>query len=309
MNVIKKIFKAMFFPHLAIVLFIDLLVAFYAVYASAILPIFSNIRIMSYIILTYATILTLCAIPEIITRVSNRKIRASYFKRLRSDTQFKINLSLYGTLAYNTLYASFQLFTGISYNSVWYLSIAAYYTLLAIMRFSLLLYSRANRAGNNIETEYKRFRFCGTLLLWMSSALAAIAFYITWQNQELKHHSATTVIFAIFTFISFALAIINIVRYRKLKSPLFLAAKLICLVSTVVSILALETALMGRFSAQISGELRQIITGITGVGVLTVTICVGLFMLLKGTRELQKLRKLNDTNQSESDTEEKQNQQ
>ena len=306
---IKKILKAVFFPHLAIVLLIDLLVAFYAVYASAILPIFNNIRIMSYVILAYATVLTICALPEITMRVTSRKIRSSYFKRLKSDTQFKINLSLYGTLAYNTLYATFQLFTGISYNSVWYLSIAAYYTLLAIMRFSLLLYSRANKAGNDIETEYKRFRFCGILLLAMNAALSAITFYITWQNQELKHHSSTTIIFAIFTFISFTLAVVNIVRYRKLKSPLFLAVKLICLVSTVVSILALETAIMGRLSSQISYELRQIITSITGVGVLTVTVCVGLFMLLKGTRELQKLRKLNDTNQSESDTEEKQNQQ
>ncbi len=290
MDIIKKILKAVFFPHLAIVLLVDFLVIFYAVYASAILPIFSYIRILSYIILAYAIILTLCALPDIINRITNKKIRNSYFRRLKSDTQFKINLSLYGTLMYNSLYAAFQLFTGIYYNSAWYLSIAVYYTLLAIIRFSLLVYSRANRAGEHIETEYKRFRFCGILLLVMNTALSIITFYITWKNQELKHHSATTIIFAVFTFVSFTLAIINIIRYRKLKSPLFLAAKLISLVSTVVSILALETALMGRFSAQISDEARQIITGLTGVGVLIVTVCVGLFMTVKGTKELKKLQ-------------------
>ena len=308
MSVIKKILKAIFFPHIAIVLFIDLLVAFYAVYASAILPILNNIRIMSYIILPYTTILTLCAIPTIITRITSRRIRTSYIKRLRFDTQFKINLSLYGTLAYNALYASFQLFTGISYNSVWYLAIAAYYTLLAIIRFSLFLYSRANKAGEHLETEYKRFRFCGILLLCMNAALSAITFYITWQNQELKHHSSTTIIFAIFTFISFTLAVVNIIRYRKLKSPLFLAAKLICLVSTVVSMLALETAIIGRFSSQISDEVRQIITGVTGVGVLTVTACVGLFMTIRGTHQLQKLKKSADSNQGKDNNKEQQDQ-
>ena len=293
MNRIKKILKAIFFPHLAIVLLIDLLVAFAFTYSSVILPLFHHIRIMSYVVAIYALILTVCAIPEIILRITGKKLRAEHIQRLAKDKQLHINLSLYGTLAYNTLYATFQLFTGIYYNSVWYLSIATYYTLLAIIRFSLLLYSRANKAGEDLETEYKRFRLCGILLLCMNSALSAMTFYITWQNQELKHHSATTIIFAVFTFASLALTIINIIRYRKLQSPLFLAAKLISLVATVVSILALETALMGRFSAQISDELRQIITGVTGVGVLTVTTCVGLFMIVKGNKSLNDLKEKN----------------
>ena len=291
MNRIKKILKAIFFPHIAIVLLIDLLVTFSFIYSSAILPIFNQIRITSYIGAAYAIILTICAIPEIILIVTGKKLRPEHFQRLAKDTQLQINLSLYGTLAYNTIYAAFQLFAGIYYNSVWYLSIATYYTLLAIMRFSLLHYLRANKAGADLESEYKRFRFCGVLLLVMNSALSAITFYITWQNQELRHHSATTVIFAIFTFISFTLAIINVIRYKKLKSPIFFAAKLISLVSAVVSILALETAIMGYYSAQISDEARQIITGITGTGVITVTICVGIFMVVRGTKNLKKIKK------------------
>ena len=291
MNRIKKILKAIFFPHIAIVLLIDLLVTFSFIYSSAILPIFNQIRITSYVGAAYAIILTICAIPEIILIVTGKKLRPEHFQRLAKDTQLQINLSLYGTLAYNTIYAAFQLFAGIYYNSVWYLSIATYYTLLAIMRFSLLHYLRANKAGADLESEYKRFRFCGVLLLVMNSALSAITFYITWQNQELRHHSATTVIFAIFTFLSFTLAIINVIRYKKLKSPIFFAAKLISLVSAVVSILALETAIMGYYSAQISDEARQIITGITGTGVITVTICVGIFMVVRGTKNLKKIKK------------------
>ena len=291
MSRIKKILKAIFFPHIAIVLLIDLLVTFSFIYSSAILPIFNQIRITSYVGAAYAIILTICAIPEIILIVTGKKLRPEHFQRLAKDTQLQINLSLYGTLAYNTIYAAFQLFAGIYYNSVWYLSIATYYTLLAIMRFSLLHYLRANKAGEDLESEYKRFRFCGVLLLIMNSALSAITFYITWQNQELRHHSATTVIFAIFTFLSFTLAIINVIRYKKLKCPIFFAAKLISLVSAVVSILALETAIMGYYSAQISDEARQIITGITGTGVITVTICVGIFMVVRGTKNLKKIKK------------------
>ena len=296
-NRLKKVLKSIFFPHIAIVLIVDVLVLFSFIYSSAILPIFNHIRLFSYAISGYAIILTFCAIPEVILRVTGKKLRPEHFRRLAKDTQMQINISLYGTLAYNTLYAAFQLFAGIYYNSIWYLSIATYYTLLAIMRFSLLHYSRANKAGEDIESEYKRFRFCGILLLIMNAALSAITFYITWQNQELRHHSATTIIFAVFTFASFAFTIIKVIRYRKFKSPLFFAAKLISLVSAVVSILALETALMGRFSAQISDETRQIITGITGIGVLTVTACVGIFMIFRGTKKLKEI-KIKSTNES-----------
>ena len=288
-NKVKKLLKTIFFPHLAIVLLIDVLVTFSFVYSSAILPLFHNIRIFTYAVSGYAVILTICAIPEIILRITGKKIRPEHFQRLAKDTQLQINISLYGTLAYNTLYATFQLFAGIHYRSVWYLSIATYYTLLAIMRFSLLHYSRANKAGEDLESEYRQFRFCGILLLIMNSALSAITFYITYQNQELRHPSAMPIIFAAFTLISFIIAIVNAIRYRKHNSPLFFTVKLISLVSAVVSVLALETAAIGRFSDRISDKARQIITGITGFGAITVTVCVGIFMIVKGTKKLKEL--------------------
>ena len=290
MNKLKKVLKSIFFPHIAIVLLVDVLVTFSFIYSSAVLPIFHHIRITSYAVSAYAVILTVCAIPQIISRITGKRLHSEHFQKLAKDKQMQMNISLYGTLAYNTLYATFQLFAGIYYRSVWYLSIATYYTLLAIMRFSLLHYSRSNKAGEDIESEYRRFRFCGILLLIMNAALSAITFYITWKNQELKHHSATTVIFAIFTVASFTLAIINVIRYRKHNSPHFFTVKLISLVSAVVSLLALETAIIGRFSEQISDNTRQIITSITGFGVLSVTTCVGIFMIVKGSKNLKSLK-------------------
>ena len=143
MDKFKKIIKTIFFPHIAIVLLIDLLVAFSFTYSSVILPIFHHITIIFYVGLAYAVILTVCAIPEIAYKITNKKLRSEHFHRITSDKQTRINIMLYGTLTYNALYATFQLFTAIQYKSVWYLSIATYYTLLAIMRFSLLLYSRS----------------------------------------------------------------------------------------------------------------------------------------------------------------------
>lgn len=290
MNKIKKLIKFLFFPHVAIVLLVDILAAPTFIYSLFKFPIFHHITIISFAFFVYSVLLTLCALPEIVLRITGKKMRTEYLHKLAYDTQLQINIALYGTLIYNTIYAIFQLFTGLHYNSIWYLSIAAYYILLAVMRFSLLHYSRSHKAGEDIESELKRFRFCGILLLAMNAALSAITFYITWQNQELKHHSATTIVFAVFTFFSLAISIINVIRFRKQKSPLLFATKLISFVATTVSILALETAIIGRFSAQIPDRIRQIITGTTGFAVIAITVYIGLFMVVRGNKRLKEFK-------------------
>ena len=204
--------------------------------------------------------------------------------------QLKINLTLYGTFFYNSIYATFTLFLGLWHSSSWYLSIAAYYILLAIMRFSLLYYSRSNKAGEDLASELKRFKLCGALLLLMNTALSALTFYQTIENREFAHHGATAPALALFTVSLFTLSIINIIKYRKFNSPVLFAAKLISFVSALVSMLSLESAIIGKLGIYLSNKLQRIITGISAFSVLSIIGYIGIFMVIKGSRELKALK-------------------
>lgn len=210
-------------------------------------------------------------------------------KNTVQSAQLKINLTLYGTFFCNSLYALFTLALGIWYKSSWYLSIAVYYISLATMKFSLLYYSRSNTAGSNLYSELKKFRFCGIFLLIMNTALSGLAFYKTVQNRELRHNGATTTTLALFTLLLFALSIINVIKYRKFKSPLLFAAKLISFASALVSMLSLESAIIGKLSDAISDTSQKIITGISVFTVLAIITYIGIFMIVKANKSLKNL--------------------
>ena len=69
-----------------------------------------------------------------------KKIRHEnkHINRIFSDVHFRINLTLYGSLIFNGIFAIFQLGLGFYHNSLWFYSMSAYYIILAVMRFFLL---------------------------------------------------------------------------------------------------------------------------------------------------------------------------
>ena len=62
-----------------------------------------------------------------------------------TDAAFRIHISLYLSLSVNLLYVATNLFSGFWYGSAWFVILATYYTILAVMRFLLLRY--VNKTG------------------------------------------------------------------------------------------------------------------------------------------------------------------
>lgn len=206
--------------------------------------------------------------------------------------QLKINVALYGTFFYNSVYSVFTLILGILHSSSWYLSISIYYILLAVMRFSLLYYLRSNKAGENVISELKRFKLCGILLLLMNTALSGMTFYRTIENRDFRHRGATAVALGIFTVFLFTVSIINIVKYKKFNSPVLFAAKLVSFTSALVSMLSLETAIISRFGTVLNDGIQKAITGVSAFTVLAIITYIGIFMFVKGTKALKELNKI-----------------
>ena len=87
----------------------------------------------------------------------------------------------------------------------------------------------------------------------------------------------------------FIFGIINLVKYRKYKSPIFNAAKSISLISVSVSIITLEATMLTSFGADMDTVVRKLFLGLTGGFVSLFVICLALIILIKGTKQLKKL--------------------
>lgn len=213
--------------------------------------------------------------------------------RLFHDAYLQIKISLYGSLIINTGYAIFQLGLGFYYSSLWFCTISAYYVALAVMRFFLLKDVRSITVpGEDRKSELLRFRFCGIGLMTITVVLAVIIFYITKKGEGFQYiNKFITLAMAAYTFGALVVAIVNVIRYRKYKSPVCSAAKAISLSVASISVLTLESGILRAFGTDYLLIPETTLIGFTGFAVWVFVFCVATYMIIRANIELSKLRK------------------
>lgn len=278
---LKNIAVALAYPHHAILATMSVVSTALLIYSLVYLDTVSFLSILSYA-LSFYSLFALCMRAPVIYRfLCSLKKNNAFFHRLSTDYHFRARLTLYLSLLANVLYSVFQLGLGFYHHSVWFYSLSVYYLLLAVMRFFLVNYAKNHKPGQNFAEENARYRFCGFVLLTMNTTLSAIVFFIIRENRAFVHHEITTIAMAAYTFTAFTLAIVNVVRYKKFNSPVLSASKAVSLVSAIVSMLALETAMLTAFGSEGQEAFRQIITSVTGVAVVLITLFIAISMIIK----------------------------
>lgn len=291
MNDWKKIGKALLFPHLAIIVL--LVIASVIMLPCAFLVWDEGIiTYVSYAVSAYTLTVVCFGIPNIIKTFKRIKKENKYVVRLSEDVRLRTNMMLVGSFVWDAIYAVFQLWLGFYHQSTWYFSLAVYYLLLAMMRSLLFMHLRKKTHGEELIAEYKRYRFCGLMLVLMNLALMIIVIYIIWQIRIFEHHEITTIAMAAYTFTTLTMAIVNTVRYRKYNSPAFSASKVISLAAALVSMLTLENAMLTVFDTGETGEhFHRLMTGLTGGAVILTILAMGVYMILKANKNIEDLKK------------------
>lgn len=96
---------------------------------------------------------------------------------------------------------------------------------------------------------------------------------------------------ALYTFYTMALAIINLVKYRRLGSPILSAAKALNLVSAMMSILGLQTAMISQFDPG-NEAFRKTMNTMTGSVVYGVVILIALWRLRHSGKERKNVEQI-----------------
>ncbi len=283
----KKIGKGLLFPPTAVAGLLLPAALVMMLYCVRYLESTSPLTIASYALSFYGLVLVCVRIPAIIRWVQRFRRENRYYLRYRDDVQLRINISLYAAFGFNTVYAVFQLCLGLWHHSAWFYAMAGYYLLLALMRLTLVRHTRRHMPGEDTPLEWRKYRFCGALLMVMNIALMIFTLYFVYRIRTFFHHEVTTIAMAAYTFTALTVAIVNAVRYRKYGSPAYSAAKAISLVSAAVSMLTLENAMLTTFGEDSSEGFRQIILGASGAGVILIVQGIALYMVVNAHRKLK----------------------
>lgn len=255
----------------------------------------SPLAYVAYVLSAYAMIVTATGIAGIVEAAKNgwenfslvKKIRSNPLgNRLLGDVIFRSEIFLHGGLVINLLYVALNMYSGIRYQSAWFVALAFYYVLLSVMRGLLVGRIHKTPVGQDILSELHSYRACGIALLFMNGALAGIVGYIVKQNQGFTYPGLLIYAMATYTFYITISAIVNVVRFRKHGSPILSSTKVISLTAALVSMLSLGTAMLAQFGGN-QPEFRRIMTGASGGAVCVFVLGMAVYMIVRSTRKLK----------------------
>lgn len=236
----------------------------------------------------YSLVLWTAAAPGVTRRVKSaimngrllRKAAASpMVGRYFGNLAFRGSVSLYQGLAANAFYCIFRAAAGIRYASVWFLSMAAYYLTLGALRTYLIAAYRRRSPTREVRC----YRTVAWLLFLLNIPMGGMIVLMVRTNSGFVYPGYVIYVSALYTFYTITTSIINLVKFRRLGSPLLSAAKVLNFVSAMMSVLGLQTAMISRFSVR-GEEYRRMMNAITGGVVYGIVLLIAVFMLLRARK-------------------------
>ena len=146
-------------------------------------------------------------------------------KRFIEEQRSRIILAAVCSFSINLLYAFYNGILGIINQSVWFVTMCAYYIILSTMRLCAVLCERKNRNTPSGDIEYFVNKFCGILFVFLDFVLAGAMYISLSRNIAAKHDEIIMITIATYTFCKIAIAVRKAVKQHKNPSLLLSAIR------------------------------------------------------------------------------------
>lgn len=204
------------------------------------------------------------------------------WKKLTSDTVFRLLVVVSFSMGWNFLYSLFQAVLAILYQSPWYVTLAFYYMILAFMRFSAIYLKKRNLLKYN-----------GIAMIFLAVTMSGIVFLSISESRTTVYHIIIIITIATYTFYQTTISIINIIKAHKMKNNKLIILRNVSVASSVGSMFSLECSMLGTF-----GDIRtnfarnmEMISGAFAVGII---LFLG-FSMIKYGKNAEKCKKDGET--------------
>lgn len=254
-----------------------------------------------YCMSAYSLVIWVARLPRLMIRVRQskavllrqsrllQKLSGSAFgSRYLNDLAFRGSVSIYQGVAVNFLHMVFRIVAGIRYASVWFVSMSVYYLVLGVLR-TFLIYSYRRREANGLDFECRCYRRTAWLLFLLNIPMGGMIVLMVRTNSGFSYPGYVIYLSALYTFYIMIVSIVNLVKFRKIGSPILSAAKVLNLVSALMSVLGLQTAMISRFSSNGEGY-RKMMNAITGGCVYAAVVVIAVYMLVHAAGNRRKVQ-------------------
>lgn len=278
-------------------LFIHSVIIFFLVNISIVLLVYSLgypdanpiIAYISYFLSAYTLTVVIIKLPPIIKKIKSGLYGNKYSGRYLTDSLLRAKISLYTGFCVSIIYACFKLGMGMYLRSVWLGAVAVYYIILTVIRFGLLKRYRRSTKYEDIAAlrlyGLKSYRFCGILMFLLNIAVSGLVIQMIWKNESYKYPGFLIYATAAYAFYCLTMAIRNIIKYRRMEQPILSAAKMLSFACALMSMLAMQTAMLTQFGHG-QENFARLMNSLTGGTVCLLIFIMAVWMIRKANREI-----------------------
>ena len=243
---------------------------------------------LAFYTLSVVSIFCVLVIPGQYSAIKQKIYNNPIGNRYMTDRVFRTNVSLSVSFVISMLYVGINIWSWYVLKSYWFMVLAVYYVIMAVMRFLLVRYVRIQKIGTSILGEWKRARICAYILLLINLSLSGAVLMILYQHRGYDYPGIMIYVMATYTFYALTMSIVDIVKYRKMGSPVMSTAKIVSLSAALVSLLNLETAMFAQFGADMAPQHQRIFIILTGAGVSIAVVTMSVFLIVKANKEIRR---------------------
>ena len=179
-----------------------------------------------------------------------------------------LNLAL-ASLTLNIAFAIYHLVLGLVTSSWWMLTLASYYLVLSIVRFTVL---RSKSKGRFIT------RFTGWMLIILSIPLAGTVILSVIRDRGHELHMIVMIAMAAYAFTKITLATIKLIKSHRSTMATLITLRNISFADAFVSIFALQRSMLVSFEGMTEAEIIMMNAAL-GSAVCVIVVLLGINLL------------------------------
>ncbi len=269
---------------------------------SIVIAILEIMNVLSYIVfviaalsITYTVYTIVKFAPTIKERILIAVRKNKLANMLLDDFKFKTIFFSFITFLVNLAFIIFNTVMAIISKVGWYGALAGYYLILSLFR-GLVFYierkAKLKAKENDKELlylQYRNYRLSGVFIILLELSMTAVVVMMILLQKPSNYTNILAISYAAYTCYKVTFVIINTIKTKKHNNPHLQTLRNISLVDAGVSLLSLQITLVTTFS---EGKNMLLLNMIVGVAICLLTVVLGVYMIIKASLELKKLKKV-----------------
>lgn len=208
--------------------------------------------------------------------------KTSFGAQFLEDYTFRTILTTMPSFIINVAYTVYNGVIGIVNQSSWFITTAVYYSLLGVMRYHAVNTGRKISRMKNQKLIRKKelavIKTDGILLLLLNLALSGVVLLTIAKGRAKAYSEIMAISIAAYTFYKTTMAVINMVKVRKMQSPILITIRNIGVADALVSMLTLQTTMLASFQNTSNLDVNRM-NALTGMAVCILIALLGISMI------------------------------